>query len=107
MWVLKNGISTAILALVLGFPDPDGIASPQISIVINIAKLSALCGVIYATMRVAKELNRYYQAFYQLLYEHRMVTADLWERRPDKHEDFRNLMGITQPESEAQVKRKK
>lgn len=66
----------------------------DLTFVINIAKVTAWAGCGFALWRLAKELHRIYQLIYAFLMEHRMVTADLWERRPDKEEEYKIMLAI-------------
>jgi hypothetical protein len=80
-----------ILAVLIDLP-PAPTTIPQINVVLNVGKMIALYYLARAIMKIAQEANVLYRTTYVVLYEHRMVTADLWERRPDKFRDFQAML---------------
>lgn len=86
---IRLGASMALAAVVIQLPSPGGMPiQPDLKIIIDVAKLVAWGGITYSCLKMAIQLHQFYWAFYALLIEHRLLAADLWERKPEKQQEF-------------------
>lgn len=75
----------------------DNVFPNDLTLVIEVGKIVAYFSIAAGLIKVAEVGRRYYDAWQIHIFEHRLVVADLFERRPEQKELFQRLVEAKAP----------